>query len=416
MHKKIFQALIIGIVLILNIATVQAARLPVVGEDSNAWGTLLNEYLFVSLTQNGTIKDGIINDKNLDFSNITLADFTNDANYLVTVGNTNINTGTIKAEKLNLTDITLSDFNNDLGLGSLATLSTITTLEITDGTIVNNDISASAGIADTKLATISTAGKVSDTALSSTIANLDAVETITANWVNTANPWADDEVSDAITASNYLLLSGGTLAGNLDLGGNRLIIDNPGPTFSGTGSRQTVQADATFNAYTGSSYGAGVMGNVLSSGTGVSGGQSIIAGVIGKYNVVTNVGTGPKGAVVGEVGEDGAAADGAVIAVLGGDPSGTMTPGAAFTIRKLNSQAASKFNYGLDLFSAGNAPYNQPVNFGVADIRLSTGVTVRTGVGDPTGTCSTGDMYLDATGGTDTTVLFVCQNSAWAAK
>ena len=46
-------------------------------------------------------------------------------------------------------------------------------------------------------------------------ASLSQAETITGNWVNTANPWADDEVIDTITASNYLLLAGGTLTGNL---------------------------------------------------------------------------------------------------------------------------------------------------------------------------------------------------------
>jgi hypothetical protein len=44
--------------------------------------------------------------------------------------------------------------------------------EITDGAIVNADISASAAIADTKLATISTAGKVADSALSANVSKL----------------------------------------------------------------------------------------------------------------------------------------------------------------------------------------------------------------------------------------------------
>lgn len=46
-------------------------------------------------------------------------------------------------------------------------------------------------------------------------ASLSEAETIAGNWVNTANPWADNEVVDTITASNYLLLTGGTLSGNL---------------------------------------------------------------------------------------------------------------------------------------------------------------------------------------------------------
>src|SRR5688572_16340434 len=47
--------------------------------------------------------------------------------------------------------------------------STIESSEITDGAIVNVDINASAAIADTKLATIATAGKVADSALSSNV-------------------------------------------------------------------------------------------------------------------------------------------------------------------------------------------------------------------------------------------------------
>jgi hypothetical protein len=50
--------------------------------------------------------------------------------------------------------------------------SSVNSFMITDGTIVNADISASAGIADSKLATIATAGKVADTALSSNVTKL----------------------------------------------------------------------------------------------------------------------------------------------------------------------------------------------------------------------------------------------------
>ena len=48
---------------------------------------------------------------------------------------------------------------------------TVTSTMIADGTIVNADINASAAIADTKLATISTAGKVSNSATTATSAN-----------------------------------------------------------------------------------------------------------------------------------------------------------------------------------------------------------------------------------------------------
>ena len=54
----------------------------------------------------------------------------------------------------------------------------VTSGKIADGTITNADISGSAAIADTKLATISTAGKVTDTALSSNVVLSDNDQTI----------------------------------------------------------------------------------------------------------------------------------------------------------------------------------------------------------------------------------------------
>ena len=56
--------------------------------------------------------------------------------------------------------------------------SSVTSGMIVDGSIVNADINASAAIADTKLATIATAGKVADTALSSNVSKLgQSIET-----------------------------------------------------------------------------------------------------------------------------------------------------------------------------------------------------------------------------------------------
>jgi len=72
-----------------------------------------------------------------------------------------------------LSSANLSDLTNkgtartNLGLGALATLNTVGSAEIADGSITNVDIAPTAGIADSKLATIATAGKVSGSAITS---------------------------------------------------------------------------------------------------------------------------------------------------------------------------------------------------------------------------------------------------------
>lgn len=66
----------------------------------------------------------------------------------------------------------LSDLNDpataraNLGLGALASADAVSGGLVSDGTITDDDIAATAAISDTKLASISTAGKVSDSALS----------------------------------------------------------------------------------------------------------------------------------------------------------------------------------------------------------------------------------------------------------
>ena len=61
-----------------------------------------------------------------------------------------------------------------LATGALPTAITVASANIVDGTIVNADIAAGAAIADTKLATISTSGKVSNSATTATSNNTAA--------------------------------------------------------------------------------------------------------------------------------------------------------------------------------------------------------------------------------------------------
>lgn len=88
-----------------------------------------------------------------------------------TITGTDIASGTITST--NILDATIT--GTDIASGTITATNiasgTITSTNIANDTIVNADINTSAGIVDTKLATISTAGKVSNSATTATSAN-----------------------------------------------------------------------------------------------------------------------------------------------------------------------------------------------------------------------------------------------------
>jgi len=92
---------------------------------------------------------------------------------------------------------------------------TVTSTMLLDGTILNADINASAGIVDTKLATIATAGKVSNSA--TTAASANTASAIVAR--DASGNFTAGTITAALTgtASNNLPLAGGTLTGNVIL-------------------------------------------------------------------------------------------------------------------------------------------------------------------------------------------------------
>jgi hypothetical protein len=89
------------------------------------------------------------------------------------------------------------------GLGSLATSSAVSSGQITDGTITDDDISGSAAIADSKLATISTSGKVENSATTATSAN--TASAIVARDAS-GNFSANDVAASKVTLSSTLRL------------------------------------------------------------------------------------------------------------------------------------------------------------------------------------------------------------------
>ena len=461
--NKTSKILIMLYMMLLVIGIASAQERPVDG-DSN-WGVDLNTHLDVSLNSStGKLQNNIVKLGNLNLTDITLADFTNDrADLWQLINFTNAFSGRME-ELWNLDNFTqayddkaearytIVNFTNDYdGRNERFSNKNFT---------VNYDARADRFLIENYTALEDSAFRVENgTALpfsAFTIGNGTALAVggdltgtvgnaqLGVNSVGSAEI-ANDAVTDAKVA-DALTITGGTIenspiggiapasgnftnlgvSGNLfvssdlDISGNRLIIDSPGPTFSGSSSRQTVQADAIFSSFTGG-YGAAVMGNAVSGTIGA--GNSIIGGLIGKYNLAdSSPSDHPQGAVIGEIGEDVGATtlpNGAFIAVLGGDLN-EVDAGAAYTVRYLNSVSGSQFNYGLDLSGAAIDSY-QPVSYASSDIKLSTGVLVMSGSGSPEAakTAPVGSMYLRTDGGAGTT-LYVKEsgtgNTGWAAK
>ena len=63
------------LILMITIQAAAAARLPVVGEDANGWGTLLNDFLLTSHAPDGALKNFYVNGSNITFEGATDDDF-----------------------------------------------------------------------------------------------------------------------------------------------------------------------------------------------------------------------------------------------------------------------------------------------------------------------------------------------------
>jgi hypothetical protein len=106
-----------------------------------------NTVLYANSSATGGVSWGLVTSAMITNGTITGTDIASD-----TITSTNILDGTITG--------------TDIASG------TITSANILDGTIVNADINSSAGIVDTKLATISTAGKVANSATTANASNV----------------------------------------------------------------------------------------------------------------------------------------------------------------------------------------------------------------------------------------------------
>lgn len=141
----------------------------------------------------------------------------------VSITNVSGNAATSTALATNPSDCSANQYATSIAANGDLTCATITDASLS-ATVANTDVAETISAnwvntanpwADNEVAdnlTI-TGGTVSDDSLSATVTNTDVAETISANWVNTANPWADNEVADNLT------ISGGTV-NNSVIGGS----------------------------------------------------------------------------------------------------------------------------------------------------------------------------------------------------
>jgi hypothetical protein len=148
--------------------------------------------------------------------------------------------------------ITYSDFLNNIPTG------TITSTMILDGTILNADINASAAIVDTKLATIATGGKVSNSATTATNANTASAivardgsgnftaGTITANLTGTASNVTTNAnlTGDVTSVGNATSIAAGVIV-NADINASAAIVDTKLATIATAGKVSNSATTAT---------------------------------------------------------------------------------------------------------------------------------------------------------------------------
>lgn len=151
----------------------------------------------------------------------------------------------------------------------------------------------------------------------------------------------------------------------LKRGRNSAVITTSEGPYTGTGSRQAVEADLELAAAAGTSdegdsaYIAPVMGNLL--GATLTKVHNVLAGLIGKFSITGSRSTTyPAAAVIGEVGDGVSECDGGFVAVIGGDSEQTNAD-AAYGIDYQNSTAGSGFNWVVNGHKEAHDGYNAGV-------------------------------------------------------
>ena len=201
------------------------------------------------------------------------------------------------------------------------------------------------------------AGTLGDARLSSAVAHLDAAETISGDWENTANPWSDAEVSDTLTISASSTIDPAalpafpSLSANETISGNWVNTANPwadnevannltvsGGTIDGTVIGGTTRAAGSFSSLSVGTSGAAISRHLSASASNVTS-ASISAASCGNYATVS-----VTDAAVGDtvVASPSPATNG--IEDVNLSWSAFVSSSGTVTIRACNTQALSAIN------------------------------------------------------------------------
>jgi hypothetical protein len=283
-----------------------------------------------------------------------------------------------------------------LATGALPSGITVASSNIVDGTIVNADINASAAIVDTKLATISTAGKVSNSATTATSSNTaNAIVTrdasgnftagtitanlsgnVTGNLTGTASAIADNTVTSAKIVDGAIV--------NADINASAGIVDTKLATISTAGKVSNSATTAT-NANTASAI-------VARDGSGNFSAGTITATLSGSATALNTSNTYQ----VGAVGVGTAAGTGTVVDVAGRYAQTVVAVGALDINCSLGNYFTKTINAN-STFTVSNVPASRSYSFTLELTHTSGTVTWFSGVEFPSGvtpTLTTGKTHL----------------------
>lgn len=282
---------IIAFVFVLFAGLAIAARLPVVSGDANNWGTLLNEFLNVSLASDGTLKAATVGSDQITNASITAADVAFGAINASHVSNNAINASHLFPASINATHVSTGAIN---------------TTHLLDGTINGSDINPLANLSINAYLAFGL-GQMFDN-----LAN---------NWIRLTGSL---NVTQNLTTAGQTGLAGGSATGNNALAVVRSAVAS-GPDSVAMGTNSTASGfDST-----------AIGSNVTASGLGARGfGNALLATGMESMAFGKNVQASGSNAIAIGLGSDiGNATQANSLVIFGGNVGiNTSTPDRLFKV------------------------------------------------------------------------------------